>query len=698
MTLPRRLGSSIALSALALGTVLTALPQSAEACGGLFCSRQRVDQAGEKILFATDGENVTVYVQIQYTGDAQNFSWIVPVPSEPVVGLGSDSLFTALRATTRPQFCIKVTDEGQCKSDLVSAKAGVSASAPMAASAGAMADNSAVQVLQQEQLGAFDVAVLKSDDPGALKKWLLDNQYVIPDKMDPLLVPYVSGKYDFVAVKLQKNATAGDIQPIVMKYKSTKPGIPIRLTGIAATPDMDVYVWTLGQSRFVPDNYLHAVINEARIDWLNYSPTALNDNRYRETVTAAMHDPLNKLATTGKANPNLPGDARGQGFVTDYAGDSSAVDVSGFRNAKFPDVDALAQQTDPIAFTRAVVKGGYFDPVAVNSNGPACPAGYSSGGTGFGGGFRGGFIGGGAVPIFRSPPGGLAVDAPPGVSNADQEYLNVNARSVAFLKRYVPMPDSLKAQNLNDFQFYSQIGRYRTELTAAQTGVNAPAAVQALKEQVIQPYKDINDLFTKNPYLTALYTTMGPEDMTQDPTFIPNKDLPKVSSMHLATGIRKCSAEYSYNDAPVEITLANGLKYSVARNTGIIAVGGSPQPTGSPKPIDMPAADRIEQFKSVGLASLISDNRDLISRALGILKGSTVSVGGATFGFDASGKVVALPTKPGKGVTAVGGFGCAGCATTTAPTTKQGANETFTYALVVMGFFGYRRWLGRRRR
>jgi MYXO-CTERM domain-containing protein len=73
-----------------------------------------------------------------------------------------------------------------------------------------------------------------------------------------------------------------------------------------------------------------------------------------------------------------------------------------------------------------------------------------------------------------------------------------------------------------------------------------------------------------------------------------------------------------------------------------------------------------------------------------------VTVGGQTFGFDSSGQVVAIPgPKPKTGSGSSGGFGCAGCSNTAAP--KQGAGEGAAYALVVLGFLGYRRWLGRRR-
>ena len=199
-----------------------------------------------------------------------------------------------------------------------------------------------VRVISQGQVGPYDTAVLQADEPGVLKAWLRRNHYVIPPKIDPLLNPYVAGKYSFVALKLTKDKAAGDIQPIVLKYKSTKPGIPIRLTGVAATKDMDVFVWVLGKERAVPENYRHVVINEARIDWVG-------SENYRQVVTAAVNE------------------AGGQAFVTDFAGDSTVLPAAYFDEARFH-LAELAKLTAPSAFAEAVVKFGFFGEPATGLN------------------------------------------------------------------------------------------------------------------------------------------------------------------------------------------------------------------------------------------------------------------------------------------------------------------------------------------
>ena len=56
------------------------------ACGGLFCQSTPVDQLAERIIFTVNkNDTITAYVQINYTGEAHDFSWVVPVPSVPKV-------------------------------------------------------------------------------------------------------------------------------------------------------------------------------------------------------------------------------------------------------------------------------------------------------------------------------------------------------------------------------------------------------------------------------------------------------------------------------------------------------------------------------------------------------------------------------------------------------------------------------------
>jgi len=58
-----------------------AVPSSVLACGGFFCSQVNVDQTAERILFEVHPNNtISTTVEIQYSGDSDSFSWVIPLP------------------------------------------------------------------------------------------------------------------------------------------------------------------------------------------------------------------------------------------------------------------------------------------------------------------------------------------------------------------------------------------------------------------------------------------------------------------------------------------------------------------------------------------------------------------------------------------------------------------------------------------
>jgi hypothetical protein len=270
---------------------------SAMACGGFFCQLTPVVQAGEQIVFSQSGNDISALVRIFYQGDAEDFSWVVPVPAslelDGGVDVGSDLTFTELDAATQPQFVLEQQGEA-CPSPVFGGgtTGGVSESVADSASGGVSVEETTV--------GPFDVQLITSENPDAMANWLVDNNYDLSDRGRELIEPYVLDGMKFVGLKLRSGQSAGSIQPVILRYQSEKPMIPIRLTAVAAQDDMGVLVWIAGPSRAVPDNYLHVVPNYTRLNW--YTGTRNAYASYQTLVTDAMDE------------------AGGQGFATDMAG------------------------------------------------------------------------------------------------------------------------------------------------------------------------------------------------------------------------------------------------------------------------------------------------------------------------------------------------------------------------------------------
>jgi hypothetical protein len=278
------------VAAAAAVCLLVAAERAASACGCF--AVQRPDptvplvQAGERILFAVDGGMVTAHIQIQYSGAASEFGWLLPLPSLPTLRVGTDELFARLIAGTQPRYSVVQRFEGDCTSGGfgISFGGGSSAASPDARPADARGGSS--PVVSQDVAGPYDYAILRADDKSEVLDWLAANQYFVPAGTDAVMAPYVREGAYFLALKLRPDRAVGDLQPVIVEYASDLPMIPIVLTSVAAQADMGIQVWMLGPGRAIPRNYFHTVLNDAAIDWLggadNYNQLVIDATREAE--------------------------------------------------------------------------------------------------------------------------------------------------------------------------------------------------------------------------------------------------------------------------------------------------------------------------------------------------------------------------------------------------------------------------------
>ncbi len=279
-----------------------AVSQQSFACGGMFCDNIPINQAGEQIIFRQEGGETTAMIKIDYVGSAENFGWVLPVPQTPDISLGSDQTFTDLELITRPQFIMSVEGE-DCDGNGFFGGAGGVSDAASSGSSSASSSGAVQKVIVEKELsvGAFDAKVISSDDAEALAQWLEDNNFNLSSQGSELLAPYIEAQSKFVVLKLKSNASVGSIQPIILKYQSDIPVIPMTLTAVAAEDDMGVLVWLLGAGRGVPlDEFKHVIPNYSVLDWFN-SPRGTYLS-YQNLITQAMNE------------------NGGQGFATDFAG------------------------------------------------------------------------------------------------------------------------------------------------------------------------------------------------------------------------------------------------------------------------------------------------------------------------------------------------------------------------------------------
>jgi len=318
-----------------------AAPHPASACGCFAPPDPAVPiiQAGERILFAHENGQVTAHIQIQYSGKPGEFGWLLPLPAVPVnkmgkqggIDVGVDELFSQLYTTTQPKYRLRRIYE-MCGSGLSRGSGDNVAAAFDSGGIGAAppsAEAKSSPLVTQDSVGPYDYAILKADNKDEMFDWLKTNRYFVPAGTDAAVGPYIRPGAFFLALKLRSGLSAGDLQPVVLRYQSDLPMIPIILTSVAAAPNMGIQVWMLGAGRAIPRNYYHTVVNDAQINWFTAG------QNYNDVIIKAV------------------GEAEGKhSFVTEYAGTSGVMRDVLDRPARFSNLTQLATQTAPIRYVQ----------------------------------------------------------------------------------------------------------------------------------------------------------------------------------------------------------------------------------------------------------------------------------------------------------------------------------------------------------
>ena len=496
--------------------MLTALavPRQARACGCFAGTTvtNPVVQAGEQIVFAHEEGVIIAHIQIQYAGDAEDFVWLLPLPAEPDISIGTEELFARLQETTGPRFILNRTPGDDCPS---SGGFSIGCSDDAAVFDEAFPKEPASHVLVKESTaGPYETVVVRADEKAPMLEWLQSNGYFVPAGTQAAIDPYIRPGGLFLVLKLRSGQTVGDLQPIVVKYPSALPMIPIILTSVAANPDMGIQVWVLGNSRAIPHNYQHVLINEAFIDWQNGAAN------YAEIVGNSVDESEEHHA-----------------FVTEFAGPTTVMQNVLAGNDRFGSQESLASIANPSQYVEELKLRRFWSP--------------------------------GLRPIL-------------------QRELNIPSSA------FENLPSDLSSEIL-ELQYFAIFESFASTSTSGFDGV---ALTNEIWEKIVKPSEASNQLFSDHRYLTRMFSTLDPDEMTEDPVFAFNPDLPSVSNQHIANLTNHC------NDKPDELELADGRFYR-AKENGKFDI---------PRP-GIPSAVQIEILRQEGAPVIVVDNHALLAEA-----------------------------------------------------------------------------------
>ncbi|RPF33125.1 DUF2330 domain-containing protein [Streptomyces sp. TLI_185] len=241
-TRARLLAVVVTLLATQLGSLIA--PAYACGCGAMIPDgKRRVSVGREESVVRWDGRREQIVMSLTVGGDADRAAWIMPVPHRATVELGDPALFTQLAATTAPVHHDRYHFWPQDGDWPLVTGDGSSAGGPPGAGAAAPG----VGVVGRQKLGPFDVARLTATDPAALNAWLDTNGFAMPPRLQDALQPYVSRRWEYVAVRLSPDtantALTGTLDPLHLTFASGQPVYPMRLSRLARTPQsLGLYV------------------------------------------------------------------------------------------------------------------------------------------------------------------------------------------------------------------------------------------------------------------------------------------------------------------------------------------------------------------------------------------------------------------------------------------------------------------------
>lgn len=301
------------VAGMAAAGVLVSAPPRASACGGFFCQSAPVVQAAEEIVYVVEDDGaLTMSVRILYQGTAEEFAWILPVPSEPTLSLGSTAIFDALEPATRPRFTSSFRVEGTCATP---PRCEYRDTGPVWTLDAAASDAAAPWdvgggpgVVVRGALGPFETVIIGDGTGTEIQAWLTANGYDIPVESVAILDEYLEGGSLFVALRLRPDAAVDNIQPITLHFSEpTEPCLPIRLTRIATTGQLPILTYFLASERATPRNYS---LIEDFDNFSLYDAVGGQVFRYRAWASSTIDV------------------AGGHAFVADYAGVTPTLEVS----------------------------------------------------------------------------------------------------------------------------------------------------------------------------------------------------------------------------------------------------------------------------------------------------------------------------------------------------------------------------------
>ncbi|MEY3212203.1 MAG: hypothetical protein RIT28_2684 [Pseudomonadota bacterium] len=280
-----------------------------------------------QIVLVRQYDQTTLTLSSDYSGDAESFGLLIPVPPALVaedISLVDPQWIQDIETYTNPRLVSYTCEDfGGWEPPDHRAALGVSMPGAVMLSAMACSDNSlymgdnwadpmasesTVEVEAEIAVGEYDVVLLTAEESADLLRWLNLNGYVIDQVAEQMLQEYIDAGSAFLAAKINLERVSLEeelrLSPLRLRYTSEAVSLPLRLGTLNSTG--------------VQDLVLHVIsdLEESAYGISNYNRVYIDDECMSRELADGSFSPFYDDVLNTTLTPEGPGEAT---WLLEYA-------------------------------------------------------------------------------------------------------------------------------------------------------------------------------------------------------------------------------------------------------------------------------------------------------------------------------------------------------------------------------------------
>ncbi len=333
---------SPSLAALAAGLLTLAAAVSpartAAACGGCFAPQDPPTVvSGHRMVMSVSPTQSVLWDQIQYSGEPEEFAWVLPVKPGARVEASTAAFFEALEAASAVRVVPPMLDCG-------SSTGGIGCGSSDTLSLGALDEDSGqapaepVEVVHQGTVGPYETVTLSTQTPGALNAWLDGHGYAVTPASQPVIDAYVTEGFDFIALRLLPGKGVQQMTPVRVVSPGGGLTLPLRMVAIGTGAETPIVLYVVGEGRYRADGLTEVALDRGLLSWdfrdstTNYEQLrafALSKDEGRSFLTAfAERGPLSRVAFFEDYAARAVANAEAAGCAPDFPASATGAVVN----------------------------------------------------------------------------------------------------------------------------------------------------------------------------------------------------------------------------------------------------------------------------------------------------------------------------------------------------------------------------------